>query len=168
MYFWNTKLLSKDFAINKVTARQRLYYYLGYSVYEVLNRLYNLRVIDGIDFSRTSTIEVLTKFICCTIGILWCYRANESVDGKEFIDRLISFIFANYLRFILYGFIYLFLITVPYILIKRWFHVELPQSPTGAAVSNALVMAPLYLIWLSLVRRDILRIKKYRDQNVRE
>jgi len=88
MYLWRYQLLARDFANEKVSQRQVFHYFISL-------------LIIGIAFSFETALNpvnkkyVIIEGICYLAGVLWCFQANQKVDGKQFLDRLVSFLFVN-------------------------------------------------------------------------
>ena len=85
MYIWKIEALVEDFKANRVTQREKMKYCLLSSVIAL--------VVLHLPYEAHSptlhTIEFLISVAITIGGILLCFKANQSGDDEEFIDRVI-------------------------------------------------------------------------------
>ncbi len=87
MYWWNAFKLAEDLREGRVEEKERLKYYLGYTVAA------SVVVQPGPYFPETlNTVKFISgnaNLIIIFIGTMLCYRANRSGDNTDFIGRMI-------------------------------------------------------------------------------
>jgi len=88
MYIWKVSPLIEELKNQKLSQKEQFKYFLTYSLLMVLSAdpfLY-------IDFNYViyDSIDTLVASIITILGIIYCFKVNESVDGKDFILRFIT------------------------------------------------------------------------------
>ncbi len=87
MYFWKVNALVEDLKNQRVSQRQKMYYYLADTVLAFI-AIYTGSLVASKPNVLTA-IEFLLGLSITVTGVLLCYEANRQGDDAEFIDRMV-------------------------------------------------------------------------------
>lgn len=87
MYWWNVSKLAEDLRDGRVDEKERFKYFLA--TFIAWNTVVQLFIYSGVPFSIGAFISTAVNLTVAVIGIVLCYRANESGDDADFIGRMI-------------------------------------------------------------------------------
>ncbi|WNC68612.1 hypothetical protein RI845_00345 [Thalassotalea nanhaiensis] len=98
MYIWKVSPLIQELKSEGLSQKEQFKYFLTYSILMVfatdplLSFGYEYVVYDALNTLIVTTVTIL--------GIVYCYKVNESVDGKDFILRLMTLGLPIMIRFL--------------------------------------------------------------------
>jgi hypothetical protein len=155
MYFWSAKALAKDFAEGKVSRLQRCLYLVGWILVLAYSDLDKIAL--RMPAHQLSVFDTFLKSVCVVLGVLWCYRANQSADGEEFIDRLVAFGFTNFARVQLLAAAFVWSLVVIGGAFFWAFHTNpFPSSNSSSNyIADALLEVPFYALFFYLVASNM-------------
>ena len=135
MYFWQVNALVEDLKARRVSQRQKMYYYLAYT-------LLTLIAVDvaGLVATELNFFVVLNSLLGVLItvgGILLCYEANSQGDDAEFIDRMVCLSWPISLR--------MFVVLIPVVVIYGLILAS-ATGETETGIGDVLIMT-FYLIY---------------------
>lgn len=98
MYIWDTNALIQDLKNNKVNQKEQFKYALAFSVLSVVGSDPSLAI--GLKYTSMDTISSVVMLLITIFGLVFCFKANEKVDGKDFILRFFTMGFPITIRFV--------------------------------------------------------------------
>lgn len=87
MYFWKVNALAEDFRNDKVTQKEQLKYFLLYSL--LISFVIDVPALGDSSWNSPifEWVELGVNLIITFWGIIWCFRANQQGDDKDFLAR---------------------------------------------------------------------------------
>ncbi|NVJ59483.1 MAG: hypothetical protein HWE27_03790 [Gammaproteobacteria bacterium] len=98
MYIWNTNSLIQDLKNNNVSQKEQFKYALAFSVLSVVGSDPSLSI--GLKYTSMDTISTAVMLVITIFGLIFCFKANEGVDGKDFILRFFTIGLPITIRFV--------------------------------------------------------------------
>ncbi|MBB2971207.1 hypothetical protein [Mesorhizobium sp. RMAD-H1] len=89
MNFINDLELAARFKSGAVPPRERFLYFISTALFSAIGgSAFLFQDSSGIPVNEFDVFLDITNVLIVFIGIIFCYRANQSGDGKEFIERM--------------------------------------------------------------------------------
>ena len=88
MYIWKVAPLIEELKNQKLSQKEQLKYFLTYSLLMILST--DPFLYTDFNYVIYDTIDTVVASVITVIGIIYCYKVNERVDGKDFILRFLT------------------------------------------------------------------------------
>lgn len=88
MYIWKISPLIEQLKSDKLSQKEQLKYFMTYSVLIILAT--DPLFYADIEYNIYDTINTVILCLLTIIGIIYCYKINQSVDDKDFILRFMT------------------------------------------------------------------------------
>ena len=146
MYIWKVSALVQELKSEGLSQKEQLKYFLTYSLLMLL-------VIDPFfhsDFEYVvyDTIDTVVSVIATILGVIYCYKVNESIDGKDFILRFMTLGLPITVRFVAI----LLPFTVVYYAILDTSEVEVITTQPKDVIFSAIFMIGYYYYFSKVLK----------------
>lgn len=146
MYIWNVTALVQELKSEGLSQKEQLKYFLTYI-------LLMLVAIDPYfhsdhEYVIYDTIDTVISLVITIVGVIYCYKVNESVDGKDFILRFVTLGLPITVRL----FVFLLPFTVIYYAILNQIEINVATTQLKDVVFTVIFMISFYYYFSKVLK----------------
>lgn len=151
MVWFSLRKLEEKIALNQLTENDGYKYFLATAIFIAVQEMYNSRM----GFNSMIFLHDIISLAFTVVGILITYEINNSIDGKDYLKRIISVTWMIKLRVLV-----LYIITLKLYM----FYVKLNGSSFEALIFQFLITIGLCTYSLITSLQSFKRIKERKLQ----
>lgn len=146
MYIWNVTALVQELKSEGLSQKEQLKYFLTYI-------LLMLVAIDPYfhsdhEYVIYDTIDTVISLVITIVGVIYCYKVNESVVGKDFILRFVTLGLPITVRL----FVFLLPFTVIYYVILNQVEINVATTQLKDVVFTVIFMVSFYYYFSKVLK----------------